>query len=110
VDSALQMFGNVTFWIFWPNGYEALSVLDDNGDGVLSGPELRGLAIWNDRNCDGVSEPGEVVSVEELGIEVISCGSEVDANGMRWNPAGVIMRGGEIRASYDWIAPSGAGR
>lgn len=110
VDSALQMFGNVTFWIFWPNGYEVLSALDDNGDGVLSGAELRGLAIWNDRNCDGVSEPGEVVPVEEFGIEAISCRSEKDARGMSWNPVGVVMRGGEMRASYDWIAPEGGRR
>jgi hypothetical protein len=103
VDSALQMFGNVTFWIFWPNGYEALSALDDNGDGVLSGDELRGLAVWNDRNSDGVSELGEVMPVEELGIEVISCRSQVNANGMHWNPAGVIMTNGTMRASYDWI-------
>jgi hypothetical protein len=105
VESALQMFGNVTFWIFWPNGYEALSALDDNGDGVLSGAELRGLAIWNDRNSNGVSDPGEVIPVEELGIEVISCSSQIDANGMHWNPASVIMTNGTIRASYDWIVP-----
>ena len=105
VESALQMFGNVTFWIFWPNGYEALSALDDNGDGVLSGAELRGLAIWNDRNSDGVSDPGEVIPVEELGIEVISCSSQMDANGMHWNPAGVILTNGTMRASYDWVVP-----
>jgi hypothetical protein len=106
VESALQMFGNVTFWIFWPNGYEALAALDDNGDGVLSGAELRGLAIWNDRNRDGVSDPCEVTPVEELGIGVISCGSQVDANDMHWNPAGVIFTNGTFRASYDWIVPS----
>jgi tetratricopeptide (TPR) repeat protein len=106
VESALQMFGNVTFWIFWSNGYEALSALDDNADGLLSGPELRGLAIWNDRNCDGVSDPGEVTPVEDLGIEVISCRSQVDAKGMHWNPAGVIFANGTFRASYDWIVPS----
>jgi hypothetical protein len=105
VESALQMFGSVTFWIFWPNGYEALSALDDNGDGVLSGPELLGLAIWNDRNSDGVSDPGEVTPVEELGIEVISCSSQVDANGMHWNPAGVVFTNGTFRASYDWNVP-----
>jgi hypothetical protein len=106
VESALEMFGNVTFWIFWPNGYEAVSALDDNGDGVLTGDELRGLAIWNDRNCDGVSDPGEVTAVEELGIELISCRSQEDANGTHWNPAGVIMANGTLRPSYDWIVPS----
>ena len=32
IDSALQLFGNVTFWLFWENGYRALRALDDNGD------------------------------------------------------------------------------
>jgi hypothetical protein len=43
--------------------------------------------------------------VGEIGIEVISCNSQMDANGMNWNPAGVIMKNGEVRASYDWIVP-----
>ena len=106
ITSALQMFGNVTFWIFWPNGYEALSALDDNGDGVLSGDELRGLAIWNDRNGNGVSDPGEVIPVEDLGIREISCRSEVDEKGMHWSPRGVEFANGKWRASYDWIVPS----
>jgi hypothetical protein len=50
ITSGLQMFGNVTFWIFWRNGYEALRSLDDNHDGVLRGAELRGIALWQDRN------------------------------------------------------------
>ncbi len=105
IDSALQMFGNVTFWVFWPNGYEALSALDDNQDGLLSGDELRGLAVWNDRNCDGVSDPGEVVPVEVLGIRGISCRCERDANGILWNAAGVVLSNGETRPTYDWMVP-----
>ena len=107
VTSGLQMFGNVTFWVFWPDGYAALSALDDNGDGVLSGPELRGLAVWNDRNCNGVSDPGEVIPVEALGIQSISCGSQPDAAGMRWNPQGVTFTNGTSRATYDWIVRGG---
>ena len=38
VNSALDLFGNVTFWMFWDTGYSAMSALDDNGDGELSGP------------------------------------------------------------------------
>jgi hypothetical protein len=108
IDSALKMFGNVTFWIFWRDGYAALSALDDNGDDILSGPELRGLAIWNDRNCDGVSDPGEVIPVEELGIQSISCRSQADDTGMRWSPQGVTFTNGLSRATYDWIAPGRA--
>ena len=53
ITSALQLFGNVTFWTFWKNGYEALAALDDNGDGELGGPELRHLALWHDANRNG---------------------------------------------------------
>jgi len=99
------MFGNVTFWIFWPNGYAALAALDDNGDGRLTGPELRGLCLWIDRNGNGISEPGEVVPVESLGITAIQCGCHTNATGMPWNPAGVVFQDGSSRATYDWTAP-----
>jgi len=105
IDSALQMFGNVAFWIFWPDGYQALAALDDNGDGVLSGAELDGLAIWNDLNSNGVSDPGEVIPVEALGIQSISCVSQADAEGMRWNPKGITFTNGASRPTYDWIVP-----
>jgi hypothetical protein len=38
ITSARQMFGNVTFWIFWRAGYEALHSLDDDQDGLLRDP------------------------------------------------------------------------
>jgi hypothetical protein len=41
LTSALQLFGNVTFWMFWSNGFEAMRALDDNQDGTLAGGELR---------------------------------------------------------------------
>ena len=56
ITSARQWFGDVTFWLFWANGYEPMRALDDNGDGELAGAELRHLAIWHDRNRDGVPD------------------------------------------------------
>jgi hypothetical protein len=73
ITSARQMFGDVTFWIFWRDGYEALRSLDDDQDGVLQGSELCGIALWHDRNGNGISEPGEVRPVAECGIVSISC-------------------------------------
>ena len=61
ITSALQWFGNVTFWLFWENGYDALAALDDDADGELAGDELRDLAIWHDRNSTGTSEPTRFV-------------------------------------------------
>lgn len=103
ITSGLQMFGNVTFWIFWRDGYAALRALDDNGDGVLSGAELDGLALWNDVNGNGVSDPGEVMPVGALGITSLSCTSQKHASGIEWNPTGVGFQDGTTRPSYDWV-------
>ena len=73
ITSGLQLFGSVTFWMFWRQGYDALRSLDDDGDGQIAGPELRGLALWHDRNANGRSDPGEVRPVGEWGIVSLSC-------------------------------------
>jgi hypothetical protein len=106
VTSGLQMFGTVTFWIFWKNGYVALSALDDNGDGRLSGYELEGLALWHDKNSDGVSDPDEVQSVEFWDIHSLSCHYCRHPSGIVFSPRGVVLQRGTARPTYDWIAPS----
>jgi tetratricopeptide (TPR) repeat protein len=68
IDSALQLFGNVTFWLFWRHGFEPLGALDDDRDGEVRGAELHGLALWHDRNGNGVSEASEVRPIEEHAI------------------------------------------
>lgn len=105
VESALQMFGNVSFWLFWSTGYDALRALDDNGDGVLRGKELEGLAIWCDRNGNGVVDPGEVKPLSALGIVEVSCrcqpgeGPDVAAT----SPVGIRFSDGTTRPTYDLI-------
>ncbi len=106
VTSALQLFGNVTFWLFWEDGYQALSVLDDNHDGFLSGHELDGLALWRDANGNGVCEPGEVQPLAAWGIVKLSCravrggpGPDCTAHA----PAGVWFRDGTVRPTFDLL-------
>ena len=106
ITSGLQMFGNVTFWIFWRNGYDALSALDDDGDGVLSGNELRGLAFWQDKNGNGVSDPGEVQPLGEFAVAAIECVGRSHSSGITYNPQGIVFRDGTTRPTYDWIVPS----
>jgi tetratricopeptide (TPR) repeat protein len=104
VDSALQMFGNVTFWMFWAHGYEPLQALDDNGDGRLRGKELAGLCLWHDANQNGVSERGEVRPLAAHGIVAISCAHEVDAthpDRIEFSPQGVTFVNGATRPTYD---------
>jgi tetratricopeptide (TPR) repeat protein len=104
VDSALQMFGNVTFWMFWQHGYEPLAALDDNDDGELRGAELAGLCLWHDANQNGVSDAGEVRSLSEHGIVAISCAHEVDAmhvDRIEFSPRGVTFANGSTRPTFD---------
>jgi tetratricopeptide (TPR) repeat protein len=106
VRSGRDLFGSVTFWIFWRHGYEALSALDDDGDRYLRGSELDGLAIWHDTNSNGVSEPGEVRSLASWGVTALSCASApVDVGGfeMRLSDAGVEFADGSTRPTYDLV-------
>jgi len=105
-SSALQLFGSVTFWLFWDNGYEAMRALDDNGDGSLAGAELDGLAVWRDLNGNGVADPGEVRSLASLGIVRLSCAyerPEDDPTMAAWSRAGVTFSNGVTRPTYDVI-------
>jgi tetratricopeptide (TPR) repeat protein len=105
ITSALQWFGNVTFWLFWENGYQALAALDDNADGELAGNELRDLAIWHDRNSNGTSDPGEVRALSAHGIIALSCRyQEGDRPAFAAiAPEGVRLANGRTRPTYDVI-------
>ena len=106
VMSGLQLFGSVTFWLFWQNGYHALRALDDDGDREIDGGELDGLALWHDRNSNGVSERGEVRPVTDWGIVSLSCVYEFDPthpDEIAFAPAGVLFRDGTRRPTYDLI-------
>jgi tetratricopeptide (TPR) repeat protein len=104
IASGLQLFGNVTFWTFWNNGYEALSALDDNGDGELRGEELQPLALWHDANSNGISEPCEIQPLAAWNIIALSCRSQPHSSGIPFQPSGVLLKDGSTLPSYDWIA------
>ncbi len=105
ITSALQLFGSVTFWMFWGNGYDALASLDDNRDGALR-TELDGLALWHDANSNGVSERGEVRPIAAYGIIALSCTASRDAthpDRVFHATAGVTYRDGTTRPTYDFV-------
>jgi hypothetical protein len=109
IASGLQLFGNVTFWLFWTNGYDALQSLDDDVDGSIAGAELAGLALWHDRNGNARSEPGEVSSVSDWGIVALSCQYHYDArhpDEIAVSTRGVTFRDGTSRPTYDLILHS----
>jgi hypothetical protein len=106
ITSGRQLFGSVTFNMFWSDGYRALDALDDNRDGALSGHELEGLAVWFDRNQDGVSQTGEVISIEAAGIVSISARATECVGASLANPAGLVTSDGRVLPTYDWTTQS----
>lgn len=104
VASGRQLFGSVTWWLFFDDGYRAMDALDDNRDGELAGDELAGLGVWTDANSNGVSDPGEVVPIAEAGIEAISCRQTDTTMGMPANLTGLRMTDGRVLPTYDWVA------
>jgi hypothetical protein len=110
ISTGRRLFGNATWWMLWSDAYQALAALDNNHDGWLSGSELKGLAIWIDRNQNGRSDPGEVVSLSSVGIEAIATGY-TDRFGLSMgNPSGLRMRDGRILPTYDWVTRPLAGK
>ena len=106
IVSGRQMFGDVTYWVFWNNGYEAMASLDDNGDRWLRDEELAGLKIWNDRDCDGSCESDELRSLNEYDVVGLSCAySTISCNGrLMWESrSGVEYASGETGPSYDIV-------
>ncbi len=98
VASGRQLFGTVTWWMFWRDGFEPLAALDDNRDGKLTGTELEGMAVWRDANANGISDPGEVIPAGEFGIVEIAI-----------RTSEIILRDGTGLPMFDWV-PQGSNK
>jgi hypothetical protein len=106
ITSGLQLFGSVTFWMFWETGYDVLAALDDDRDGQLRGKELDGLALWHDANGNGVSDPGEVKPLSAHGVVALSCRSERDRHHpdrIAFSQSGVTFGDGKTRPTFDLV-------
>lgn len=103
ITSGRQLFGSASWWLLFSDGYAALNALDNNRDGRLSGSELNGIAAWFDRNSNGVSDPGEVTPVRDIGVCSISTRATSDESGVLTNSAGITMRTGLALPTYDWV-------
>jgi len=104
IENGRQLFGSVTWWMFFDNGYHALDALDDNRDGTLRGAELKHIVVWRDRNGNGRSDPGEVVPLERLGISAIATKATGLSGKAPCNRKGLIMKDGRALPTYDWIS------
>lgn len=80
VDHGRELFGDYSPQLpsAEPNGFRALAVFDDplnggNGDGWIDGldPVFQYLETWTDSNHDGISQPDELRTLPESGIEAL---------------------------------------
>ena len=85
------LFGNTTGY---NNGYEQMATLDLNMDGHVSGKELSGLSVWQDKNTNGKCEAGELQTVSQLGI--------TDFNLKHTNFKSTYTMKGKTQAMFDW--------
>ncbi|MBX3168597.1 MAG: hypothetical protein KF760_14370 [Candidatus Eremiobacteraeota bacterium] len=78
----------------YTNGYEQLATLDLNLDGHVSGKELAGLSVWQDKNGDGKCDAGELQTVQQLGI--------TDFNLKHTQYKSSFTMKGKTQTMYDW--------
>jgi tetratricopeptide (TPR) repeat protein len=102
VKNGWQLFGSVSFFLFFDHGYEALELLDDDGDGWLAGKELDGIAVWTDSDRDGQPSAKEVKTVQQEKIRRIAV-QPVFSRGVWQQPRGLEMANGTTRATWDWV-------
>lgn len=101
IDSGLQLIGSVSFWLFWHNGYEVLTALDDDRDGLLTGGELDRLSVWQDINTNGISDPGEVQPVAHWGIDAIATAFRQESPDLLISRKGMRLTSGSWRPTWD---------
>lgn len=85
------LFGNATGY---NHGYEQLATLDANLDGRVSGKELSGLSIWQDKNSNTKCDAGELKSVKQWGITELSLRHK--------DFKSTFVMNGKTQAMFDW--------
>jgi hypothetical protein len=88
-----ELFGNNTFGPdkqFAEDGYKALAKYDgkdvsgvikiSEADGYITNkdPIFAKLRMWNDANFDGIGQKEELISLEDMGIELIDLNADAD--------------------------------
>ena len=106
IDSGEELFGSASRLQSGgraDHGFQALSELDQNGDGRItaSDPAFSSLVLWTDKNGDRKTDAGELVSLASMSIVAL----HVDFARM---PRCDARQNCEYeRASFDWRAADG---
>ena len=90
IDDGTELFGNNSVLSNGQkasNGFEALADLDSNNDGVFNNSDASWaqVKVWKDANQNGKTDEGELLTLEQAGIESIDLdyqnSNTVDING-----------------------------
>ena len=90
IETGNELFGDRTILADGKtasSGFEALATLDSNHDGVIDAKDklFSQLRIWIDRDGDGISDKGELITLAQAGIKSLSLKhkelNQLDANG-----------------------------
>jgi hypothetical protein len=71
IDNGSELFGGGV-----GQGFAKLAALDTNKDGILDAKDtdFGKLQVWNDRNQNGVTDPGELKSLKDVNIASLNLG------------------------------------
>ena len=115
VDGVREMFGNSTVGPdnkVAENGFDALKKYDANNDGVIDAadPVFAKLAMWSDKNRNGLTDAGERRLLKAVGITKIDLGyKEVEeridfyGNFTRQRSTGALSSGAGISIYDIWV-------
>ena len=95
INNGSELFGDITKL---PNGksaadgFAALSMLDNNRDGVINVKDAswKDLKIWIDRDSDGHTDTGELVSLDSAGIVSLKLGAKSSTATENGNKIGLV--------------------
>ena len=101
IDNGTELFGNNSVLSNGQkatNGFEALRDLDSNNDGVFDAQDAAWseVKVWRDSNTNGKVDEGELLTLEQAGIESIDLdyqnSNTVDINGNTIGQVGSFVR------------------
>ena len=113
INDASELFGEETIkedGSKASDGYDALRELDSNEDGIINNLDdaFSEISVWKDSNSDGITDEGELLSLEEAGVAEISLGTITSTETSNGNIIGLKSTytntdGEELAAADVWF-------
>lgn len=95
INNITELFGDAT-----TDGFDELKTLDSNNDNVINASDAKftQLLIWQDLNQDGITDPGELKTLSQLGIQSIS---------LNTTKTNVTNQGNQVRTTSNFTRTNG---